>query len=143
MPTTPSANPPAHSPIGTLDCITITGIAAHAYHGVEDFEKKDGQPFSIDVRFWLDTRSAGDADDLHGTINYAEVSRQVYNQLTGRPVDLLETVAHRLALDLLATHSLMQEVEVTVHKPQAPIPVPFTDVTVTVHRTRLDLPAQE
>lgn len=122
-----------------LDCIQITGIAAHAYHGVEEFEKKDGQAFSIDLRLWLDTRAAGASDDLRHTINYAEVARQAYNFLTGRPVDLLETVAHRVALELLETHPLMQEVEVTVHKPQAPIPVPFDDVSVSVHRTREDL----
>lgn len=122
-----------------LDCIQITGIAAHAYHGVEDFEKKDGQAFSIDLRCWLDTREAGASDDLRHTINYAEISRQAYNFLTGRSVDLLETVAHRIALELLEIHTLMQEVEVTVHKPHAPIPVPFHDVAVTVRRTREDL----
>lgn len=123
----------------TLDCIQITGIAAHAYHGVEEFEKKDGQAFSIDLRFWLNTRTAGTNDDLNHTINYAEVARQAYNMLTGRPVDLLETVAHQVALELLKTHPLMQEIEVAVHKPQAPIPVPFDDVVVTVHRNRADL----
>lgn len=122
-----------------LDCISLTGLSAHGYHGVEDFEKKAGQLFSVDVSFWLNTRQAGATDDLTHTINYAEVAAAVHQEVTGPSRDLVETLAQQIAHRLLHDYPLMQQVEVTVHKPEAPIPVPFQDVTVTIRRTRADL----
>lgn len=122
-----------------LDCISLTGLSAHGYHGVEDFEKKAGQLFSVDVSFWLNTRQAGATDDLIHTINYAEVAAAVHQEVTGPSRDLVETLAQQIANRLLHDYPLMQQVEVTVHKPEAPILVPFQDVTVTIRRTRADL----
>ena len=123
----------------SLDRVDLTGISAHAYHGVEDFEKKDGQPFSVDVSFWLDTRQAGSIDDLCHTVNYAEVADIAYRVLTGPSLNLVETLAHRIALRILQKYPPTQRVDVCVHKPSAPIEVPFGDVAVTVSRTRDDL----
>ena len=122
-----------------LDCISLTGLSAHGYHGVEDFEKKAGQLFSVDVSFWLNTRQAGATDNLTHTINYAEVAAAVHQEVTGPSRDLVETLAQQIAHRLLHDYPLMQQVEVTVHKPEAPIPVHFQDVTVTIRRTRADL----
>lgn len=122
-----------------LDRITLTGLSAHGYHGVEDVEKKAGQLFSVDVSFWLNTRQAGITDDLTHTINYADVAAAVHQEVTGPSCDLVETLAHQIAHRLLRDYPLIQQVEVTVHKPEAPIPVPFQDVAVTIHRTRADL----
>lgn len=122
-----------------LDRITLTGLTAYAYHGVEEFEKEEGQVFSIDVSYWLDTRQAGITDNLQHTINYAEVAETVHHLLTGCRFDLVETLAHHIAHQLLHDHPLMRQVEVCVHKPSAPIPVTCGDVAVTIRRTRLDL----
>ncbi|MCM3660243.1 2-amino-4-hydroxy-6-hydroxymethyldihydropteridine diphosphokinase [Georgenia satyanarayanai] len=115
------------------DRITLTGLRARGRHGVLAAERELGQEFSADVVLHLDTRAAAAGDDLTRTVNYAEVAREVVDVLAGPPVDLVETVAATIAERVLA-HPRVLAVDVTVHKPQAPVPVPFADVTVHVHR---------
>ncbi|MBG6059436.1 dihydroneopterin aldolase [Cryobacterium sp. MP_M5] len=119
----------------TSDSITLTGLRVTAHHGVYDFERENGQDFVIDVAVWLDLRAAAGADDLAGTIHYGELAIEVTDAARGNPVDLIETVAERIAAVVLA-HEAAERVQVTVHKPQAPISVPFTDVAVQITRTR-------
>jgi dihydroneopterin aldolase len=76
-------------------------------------------------------------DDLDKTVNYADLAQQLHAVLVGEPVNLLETLAQRLANVCLA-QPLVDAVEITVHKPQAELGVPFDDVTVTVLRQRKD-----
>ena len=85
------------------------------------------------------SRPAAADDDLARTANYAEVADTVVRLVTGEPVDLIETLADRIARAVLAEQPVVAAVEVTVHKPQAPIPHDFADAAVTVHRTREDL----
>lgn len=117
------------------DRITVTGIRAIGYHGVYDQEKRDGQPFVADVTVELDTRPAAGSDDVADTLHYGELAEQVAAILAGDPVDLLERLAQRIA-DAVLDHPIVETVEVTLHKPQAPIPVPFDDVTLTIRRSR-------
>ena len=119
----------------TGDRITITGVEAIGHHGVFDHEKRDGQPFFVDVTLGLDLRAAGRSDALADTVNYGEVAADVVARIEGEPFDLIERLAAVIADDALR-RPLVDEVEVTVHKPQAPVGVPFGDVTVTVHRRR-------
>ena len=121
------------------DRIELTGIKATGYHGVFDHERRDGQPFVTDVVLHLDAGPVEAVDDLARTANYAEVADTVVRQVTGEPVDLIETLADRIARTVLAEQPVVAAVEVTVHKPQAPIPHDFADAAVTVHRTREDL----
>ncbi len=125
-----------------LDRIALTGIAATGHHGVHDVERRDGQPFVADVVLHLDTRRAAAGDDLTRTVDYGVVARRVHAVLAGEPVALIETVAERIAATVLA-HPGVQVVDVTVHKPGAPIDVPFGDVAVTIRRDRTKLPAAE
>ena len=118
------------------DRITITGVSARGRHGVLEWEKQLGQPFVADVVLEVDLSRAGETDDLAHTVNYAAVAADVVEVLAGEPVDLIETVAHRIALGALAAHHLVEAVEVTLHKPEAPVGVPFTDVSVHVRRER-------
>jgi 7,8-dihydroneopterin aldolase/epimerase/oxygenase len=83
----------------------------------------------------LDTRAAAAGDDLGTTVDYGAVARAVVAEVEGEPVSLVETLAQRIA-DRCLEHARVEEVEVTVHKPDAPIPVPFEDVTVTIARRR-------
>ena len=120
---------------GPLDRISLTGLVARGHHGVYDFERRDGQDFIIDVAVDLDLRAAAASDDLKRTVHYGELAEAVVAAVEGDPVDLIETVAERvaeIALGWAAVHSAT----VTVHKPQAPIAVPFTDVAVTITRSR-------
>ena len=116
-----------------LDRIAVRGIAATGHHGVFEFEKREGQTFVVDVVLGVDTREAAATDDLAQTVNYAEIAADVVALIQGEPVDLIETLAQQVADSCLA-RDLVQAVEVTVHKPEAPVGVPFGDVTVTITR---------
>jgi len=119
----------------TLDEITLTGLRANAHHGVFEHERRDGQPFVLDVTVRLPLGPAAAGDDLGATVHYGELAEQVVAAVESDPVDLIETVAERVAavaLSFPAAH----EVVVTVHKPNAPITVPFDDVSVTIVRRR-------
>jgi 7,8-dihydroneopterin aldolase/epimerase/oxygenase len=115
------------------DRIALRGLRAHGRHGVYDFERERGQMFRVDAVLELDTRPAAAGDDLDRTVNYAELAQQLYAVLSGEPVSLLETLAQRLA-DVCLAHPLVGAVEITVHKPQAELGVPFDDVTVAIRR---------
>ena len=119
----------------SLDRIAVTGISAHGYHGVLDFERRDGQLFIVDVDLGVDTRAAAQSDDLTKTVNYASVAADVVAAITGEPNDLIEKLASQIA-DACLAYPLVQDVVVVVHKPQAPVGVPFTDVTVRIERSR-------
>ena len=125
-----------------LDRIRLLGVTATGYHGVFDHERREGQTFVADVVAHLDTRRAAATDDLVHTLNYGTLAEQVVAVLAGEPADLVETVAERIAATVLA-HPQVQCVDVAVHKPQAPITVPFGDVVVEVRRDRSWLPAAE
>lgn len=117
------------------DEIAITGIRATGYHGVYEHERRDGQEFIADVVLSLSLRAAAASDDVVDTVHYGEVAEKVAAILAGEPADLIETVAERIAAAVLGW-PLVEAVRVTVHKPAAPIPVPFDDVAVTVERSR-------
>jgi len=117
------------------DRIALLGVAAVGHHGVLDVERHDGQPFVVDVVLELDLSTAGRSDSLADTVSYAEVAGDVMARITGPPVDLLERLAELIADDVL-TRPLVDAVEVTVHKPQAPVGHPFSDVSVQVRRER-------
>ena len=119
----------------TPDRITLTGVRVRAHHGVYDFEREQGQEFVIDVSVAVDLSAAASGDDLGATVHYGELAEAVVAAVEHDPVDLIETVAERVAAVALA-YPAVDEVEVTVHKPEAPISVPFTDVAVTIVRGR-------
>ena len=117
------------------DRIVLQGISARGFHGVLDVEKVDGQDFVVDVALEVDLRRAGRSDLLAHTVNYAEVAADIVALITGPSLDLIETLADQIAAAALR-RPLVQAVEVTVHKPQAPVGVPFGDVQVVVERRR-------
>jgi len=117
------------------DTIRLTGVRARGNHGVFDHERQDGQDFVVDVSVEVDARTASGSDDLADTVHYGVLAEQVVAEIERDPVDLIETLAERIAAAVL-THRAARATEVTVHKPQAPITVPFTDVSITIRRTR-------
>jgi 7,8-dihydroneopterin aldolase/epimerase/oxygenase len=118
-----------------MDRITLSGIRSRGFHGVFPFERREGQDFVVDVVLALDISAAADADDVEATVDYGTVAQRVADIVAGEPVDLIETLAQRLA-DACLTEGRVEQVEITVHKPQAPIAVPFEDVSVTIVRSR-------
>jgi len=118
-----------------VDRVALRGLRAHGHHGVFERERDQGQTFVVDLVLGLDTRPAAAEDDLARTVDYGTVAEQVVAVVEGEPVDLIETLAQRIA-DQCLTHEVVREVEVVVHKPEAPITVPFDDVTITIKRSR-------
>ena len=117
------------------DRITLTGLRASAFHGVLEHERRTGQVFIIDVTVFLDLEAAAASDDLALTVHYGELAEEVVVAVEDDPVDLIETVAERVA-QVALLHPPVTRTIVTVHKPSAPITVPFSDVSVTIDRTR-------
>lgn len=120
----------------STDRITVSGLRAFGHHGVFDHEREYGQEFVIDAVLSLDTRPAAAADDLTLTVDYAYIAGLLAAIVSGEPVALIETLASRLAAACLSASQAVREVEITVHKPQAPLSHPFGDVTVTIRRSR-------
>ncbi|KUG59770.1 2-amino-4-hydroxy-6-hydroxymethyldihydropteridine diphosphokinase [Nesterenkonia jeotgali] len=121
------------------DSIRLTGLTATGHHGVFDFEKREGQTFRVDVELTVDFRAAGRSDDLADTVSYVEIAELVQAGITGAPFDLIEALAEHLARAILRSDERIAATEVTVHKPQAPLPQSFQDVSVTARRDRADL----
>ena len=119
-----------------MDRVALRGLKARGYHGVFPEERAQGQIFVVDLVLGLDTRPAAADDDLAKTVHYGIVAEEVVAVVEGDPVNLIETLAERIAQACLK-HEQVQEAEVTVHKPDAPITVPFDDVTVTITRSRV------
>jgi dihydroneopterin aldolase/2-amino-4-hydroxy-6-hydroxymethyldihydropteridine diphosphokinase len=122
-----------------LDQIRITGVSATGRHGVLAHERAEGQLFRADVVLHVDTRAAAASDDLDATVSYADVAQDMHAVLAGSPADLVETVAERIAAAAMA-YGAVQAVDVRVHKPQAPISVPFDDVEIAIRRDRVRVP---
>jgi dihydroneopterin aldolase / 2-amino-4-hydroxy-6-hydroxymethyldihydropteridine diphosphokinase len=124
-----------------LDQIQLIGLTARGYHGVFPDERRDGQDFVVDAVLHLDTTAAAGSDDLAETVNYGALAVRIADVVRGEPVDLIETLAARIAENCLASADAARvvAVDVTVHKPQAPITEPFTDVLVAIRRDRADL----
>jgi 7,8-dihydroneopterin aldolase/epimerase/oxygenase len=117
------------------DRVELRGLRVRGHHGVFDFERRDGQDFVVDLTVWLDLAPAAASDDLADTLDYGTLAQRVAGIVGGPPADLIETVAGRIADEVL-TDPRVDAVEVTLHKPQAPIPLDFADVAVVLHRTR-------
>jgi len=118
-----------------LDRICIAGLRVRGNHGVLDHERAGGQVFVIDAVLWLDTAPAAVSDDLSLTADYSGVADRLAKIVAGPPVALIETLADRLAAACLA-EPLVREAEITVHKPQAPVPLDVADISVTIRRSR-------
>ena len=117
------------------DRISLTGITAFGHHGVYASERQQGQRFVVDVSCTLDLSTAASSDDLGRTIDYGALAQAVAADIERDPLNLIEALADRIVLTCFR-YDAIQCVEVTVHKPQAPMPVDVADVAVTLTRSR-------
>ena len=118
-----------------MTSIALTGLRVRGRHGVFEHERRDGQDFVVDAVLELDTAPAAASDDIADTADYGDLAQRLAAVVSGEPVNLLETLVERL-LDACLTDARVQGATVTVHKPQAPIPLAFADVAVTIERGR-------
>jgi dihydroneopterin aldolase len=116
--------------------VALRGIRAFGYHGFFGFERKQGQHFVVDVTCSVDLDEAAATDDLAKTVDYGGLAQAVAADIEGPPLNLIEALADRIAQTCLRLPGV-DVVEVTVHKPEAPMPVPVADVAVSLTRTRL------
>jgi dihydroneopterin aldolase len=117
------------------DRIVLSGLRVRGHHGVFDFERADGQDFLVDVELDFDTRRAAASDELADTVDYGALAQGLAAVISGEPLNLLETLAQRLA-DVCLRDERVAAATVTVHKPHAPIPLAFADVAVRIRRER-------
>lgn len=116
------------------DRITLTGLRVRGFHGVFDHERRDGQDFVVDITLWLDLSAAVATDELPTTVHYGELAELAASVVAGPPRKLIEAVAGEIADAVMAGYPALA-VEVTLHKPSAPIPLDFQDVSVTIRRS--------
>jgi dihydroneopterin aldolase len=115
----------------------LRGLRVRGNHGVFDHERRDGQDFLVDLTVWLDLAAAAASDDLADTVDYGALAKLAADVVAGPPRNLIETVAAEIADGVMADERLYA-VEVVVHKPEAPIPLTFSDVAVLARRSRHD-----
>jgi dihydroneopterin aldolase len=118
-----------------VDRILLTGITASGFHGVLAAEQSHGQEFRVDLALELPLLPAATADDLALTVDYDQLATAVTERITGVPVKLIETLAERIALDCLEIPAVAA-VEVTLHKPSAPVAARVVDVAVAIRREK-------
>ena len=117
----------------SADRIALTGLRVRGSHGVLAQERVDGQDFLVDVVLHLDLAPAAASDAVADTVHYGELAERLAAVVAGEPSALIEALADRLAAVCLS-YAAVQRAEVTVHKPSAPIPLEFADVSVTLVR---------
>jgi dihydroneopterin aldolase len=123
------------SDLQPVDRLAIRGVEVFAHHGVFAFERREGQKFVIDLVLGVQTGPAAASDDLKDTVDYGSVVARVVEAATSEPVDLIETLAQRVA-DVVLREPRVEWVDVTLHKPNAPIAATFDDVALTITRSR-------
>jgi len=121
--------------VNDLDVIELVGVGGFGHHGVLAHETRDGQEFLVDVRLHVDIARAAAHDDLDARVDYGVVANEVHNLIVGEPFLLIETLAEHIA-EACLEHRAVQRVEVAVHKPHAPIMVPFADVVLRISRAQ-------
>jgi dihydroneopterin aldolase len=119
----------------SIDEITLTGLRVFGRHGVYADERRDGQYFIVDATLYVSTAAAAASDAVTDTVHYGEAAEKIAAIVAGDPVNLLEALAEHIATALLE-YEIVRMVAVTVHKPSAPIRVPFRDVSVTIRRAK-------
>jgi 7,8-dihydroneopterin aldolase/epimerase/oxygenase len=122
-------------PGGGADRLAVLGIEAFGHHGVFDFERREGQIFRVDLVLGMDSRPAARSDDLQDTVDYGSLVAAVKKAVENDPVDLIETLAQRIA-DVCLSDIRVLWADVTVHKPYAPLKATFDDVALTISRSR-------
>lgn len=117
-----------------MDQIIIENLEIFGYHGVFEEEAFLGQKFIVNARLYLDTRQAGQTDDLTQSLDYGEVCQFIKKLVETERYMLIEKIAEEIASGLLLTYELLQKVEITVKKPWAPVRVHLDTVAVRIER---------
>lgn len=118
-----------------MDCISVKNLKIFASHGVNDFEKRDGQYFVLDIDSFLDLSLPCQSDNVDDTVSYAKIIKTATAVFTSQMDDLIERAAQRVADELLNSFPKIKRVTVEVKKPDAPIKADFGYVSVKIERS--------
>lgn len=119
-----------------MDRIRIEGLEFHGFHGVPAAEREIGHRYRVDAALELDLRPSAATDDLERTVNYAEVARTLLEVGAGPSVQLVETLAERMAAAVLQRYPLIEAVELKVAKIHPPVALQFAAAAIEIRRTR-------
>jgi len=114
-----------------MDQIRISGINGFGFHGVYPEERRVGQRFLADLILYTDLSAPAKSDDVSDATDYSKVVPDVKKILEGEPVNLIETLADRVVTSVLQNYPLVESVEVTIYKPEAPV-----EAAIAVHIRR-------
>lgn len=117
-----------------MDEIRIEDLKVFANHGVNKEEQENGQDFYVNAVLYMDTRRAGMNDALEDTTNYSEVCHFMNQFIGENTFQLIETVAERLAREILLRFSMVKKLDLEIRKPKAPVGLPFSSVSVKISR---------
>ncbi len=117
-----------------MDVIKIENLKIFAYHGVFEEEKEKGQNFFINAKLKTNLKKAGRSDELRDSTHYGQVCQQIEKSMKEQSFDLIERAAEKVCEDILLTFPLIEEVTLEIRKPEAPIPLEFQSVSVTITR---------
>ncbi|MBQ8246130.1 MAG: 2-amino-4-hydroxy-6-hydroxymethyldihydropteridine diphosphokinase [Lachnospiraceae bacterium] len=118
-----------------MDQIIIKGLEVFGKHGVFKEEQEKGQIFKVNATLYFDTAKAGRTDELEDSVDYGKICELIKEFMTQYRMNLLETIANRLARKILMAYPEIEAVTLEIEKPQAPIPMPFENVSVKIHRS--------
>lgn len=121
-----------------MDKIILKALKFWGCHGVLPAEKDQPQTFVIDVSLLLDLRMAAEQDSVQASVDYSEVYLIVKRIVEDNTFNLIETLAEKISLQLLQDFTRLEEVEITVYKPDAPVDGQFEYMAVQVCRSRRD-----
>lgn len=89
-----------------MDKVFIKGLRIQTTIGFYQWEKEIKQTLVIDLTMGWDTAKAAENDELAKTLDYAEISTAIEIFANNNPVDLLETLAERIAQYLIADYHI-------------------------------------
>ncbi|GAB2274522.1 hypothetical protein Dimus_009290 [Dionaea muscipula] len=118
------------------DKLVLRGLKFHGFHGVKPEERTLGQKFIVDVDAWLDLRQAGVSDNLSETVSYTDIYRIAKEVVEGERQNLLESVAHRIAVATFKKFPQISDVRVKVGKPHVAVRGQLDYLGVDILRSR-------
>lgn len=89
-----------------MDKVLIQGLSIQTTIGFYQWEKEIKQTLVIDLEMAWDTAKAAENDELAKTLDYAEISEKISEFANNNTVDLIETLAERMASYLMAQYHI-------------------------------------
>jgi dihydroneopterin aldolase len=117
-----------------MDRIALEGMVFSGRHGVRPAEREQPQEFNVDVKVDADLLQAGRSDRVEDTVDYRQVYAIAKDVVEGESVQLIETLAHRIAERVLELKRVTAVSIRIAKRPESMRPIDAAAVKIT--RTR-------